>query len=138
MSKYLTAGSKLFLPVFHSGARFYVGDPHGAQGDGEVSGTAIEQSMVGVFRFILHKDVTIQGPRGETPAHYLIMGIDMDLDRALRKATKNVVDFLVSHYDLQPAEAFSIASVVVDFTISEAVNDTQVVTALVPKSIFNQ
>ena len=62
----------------------------------------------------------------------------MDLDRALRKATKNVVDFLVSHYDLQPAEAFSIASVVVDFTISEAVNDTQVVTALVPKSIFNQ
>jgi acetamidase/formamidase len=51
--KHLTAGTSVFLPVFHPGARFYVGDPHGAQGDGEVSGTAIEQSMIGTFRFVL-------------------------------------------------------------------------------------
>ena len=49
--KDLTAGTTLYLPVFHPGARFYVGDPHSAQGDGEVSGTAIEQSLTGVFRF---------------------------------------------------------------------------------------
>ena len=51
----LTAGSSLYLPVFHPGARFYTGDPHSVQGDGEVSGTAIEQSLSGVFRFIVHK-----------------------------------------------------------------------------------
>jgi acetamidase/formamidase len=134
--KHLTAGSSLFLPVFHSGARFYVGDPHGAQGDGEVSGLAIEQSMVGVFRFILHKDMETKAPRAETVTHHLIMGIDVDLDRALRKATENVVDFLVDRYEIRPSEAFSIASVAVDFTISEAVDETQIVTAFVPKSIF--
>ena len=48
----LTAGATLYLPVFHSGTRFYVGDPHGAQGDCEVSGTAIEQSLTGTFRFL--------------------------------------------------------------------------------------
>ncbi len=134
--KHLTAGSSLFLPVFHSGARFYVGDPHGAQGDGEVSGLAIEQSMVGVFRFVLHKNIEISGPRGETVTHHLVMGIDVDLDRALRKATENVIDFLVDRYEIRPSEAFSIASVAVDFTISEAVDGTQVITALIPKSIF--
>src|SRR5690606_13117888 len=75
--KQLTAGTSLFLPVFHPGALFYVGDPHGAQGDGEVSGTAIEQSMIGTFRLVLHKGVTISGPRGETPTHHLIMGLDL-------------------------------------------------------------
>ncbi len=134
--KHLTAGSSLFLPVFHSGARFYVGDPHGAQGDGEVGGLAIEQSMVGVFRFVLHNNMEIKGPRAETMTHHLVMGIDVDLDRALRKATQNVVDVLVDRYEIRPSEAFSVASVAVDFTISEAVDGTQVVTALVPKSIF--
>ena len=134
--KHLTAGSSLFLPVFHPGAQFYVGDPHGAQGDGEVSGLAIEQSMLGVFRFILHKNLETKGPRAETATHHLIMGIDVDLDRALRKATENVVDFIVLRYKIRPSEAFSIASVAVDFTISEAVDGTQVVTAFVPKSIF--
>ena len=51
--KLLTAGSSLYLPVSRAGALFYAGDPHGVQGDGEVSGTALEQSLTGVFRFVL-------------------------------------------------------------------------------------
>ena len=134
---HLTVGTKLFLPVFHSGARFYVGDPHGAQGDGEVSGLAIEQSMVGVFRFIVHKGMATQQPRAESTTHHMIMGMGLDLDRALRNATENVIDFLVERYGIRPATAYSIASVAVDFTISEAVNETQVVTAFIPKSLFS-
>ncbi len=134
--KHLTAGTSVFLPVFHPGARFYVGDPHGAQGDGEVSGTAIEQSMIGTFRFVVHKNGAIAQPRGESPTHHLIMGLDIDLDRALRNATYEVVSFLVAHYGLRPSEAFSVASAAVDFTVSEAVDGVQVITALVPKSIF--
>lgn len=134
--KHLTKGTSLFLPVFHPGARFYVGDPHGAQGDGEVSGTAIEQSMIGTFRLLVHKGGTIAQPRGESPTHHLIMGLDTDLDRALRNATFEVVSFLVAHYGLRPSEAFSVASVAVDFTVSEAVDGVQVITAIVPKAIF--
>lgn len=134
--KHLTAGTSVFLPVFHPGARFYVGDPHGAQGDGEVSGTAIEQSMIGTFRFVVHKDGAIAQPRGESGTHHLIMGLDIDLDRAMRNATFEAVSFLVTHYGLRPSEAFSVASGAVDFTVSEAVDEVQVVTALVPKAIF--
>lgn len=134
--KHFVAGTRVFLPVSHPGARFYVGDPHGAQGDGEVSGTAIEQSMIGTFRFVLHKGARIGQPRGETPTHHLIMGLDRDLDRALRNATFEVVSFLVDHYGLRPSEAFSVASVAVDFTVSEAVDGVQVITALVPKAIL--
>ena len=34
-TRHLTAGSTLFLPVFHEGARLSMGDGHAAQGDGE-------------------------------------------------------------------------------------------------------
>ena len=134
--RHLTAGTSVFLPVFHPGARFFVGDPHGAQGDGEVSGTAIEQSMIGTFRFVVHKTGAIAQPRGESRTHHLIMGLDTDLDRAMRNATFEVVSFLVTHYGLRPSEAFSVASAAVDFTVSVAVNGVQVITALVPKAIF--
>ena len=134
--KDLTAGTTLYLPVFHPGALFYAGDPHGAQGDGEVSGTAIEQSLTGVFRFVVHKGVTIPAPRAETPTHYLIMGIDLDLDRAAREATRLVVEFLVEEKGLAPDKALSLASIAVDFRVSEVVDLTQVVTGFIPKDIF--
>lgn len=134
--KDLTVGTSLYLPVFHPGARFYVGDPHSAQGDGEVSGTAIEQSLTGTFRFVLHKDASITMPRAENETHYMIMGIDLDLDRAARHATWEVVRFLQEEKGLSPAEALSLASIAVDFRVSEVVDLTQVVTGFIPKSIF--
>ena len=134
--KDLTAGSVLYLPVFHPGALFYVGDPHSAQGDGEVSGTAIEQSLSGRFRFILHKDTPLSMPRAETDTHYILMGIDLDLDRALQQAVDEVVAFLVAEKGLTPDKALSLASIAVDFQVAEAVDLTQLVTGKIPKSLF--
>ena len=134
--KDLTVGSTLYLPVFQPGARFYVGDPHSAQGNGEVSGTAIEQSLSGVFRFTIHKGQEISAPRAATDSHYIMMGIDIDLDRATRKSVLEVVNFLVRDKGLAPAKAFSLASIAVDFHIAEAVDLTQLVSGHVPKSLF--
>jgi acetamidase/formamidase len=134
--KDLTIGSTLYLPVFHPGALFYTGDPHSAQGDGEVSGTAIEHSLTGVFRFVLHKGKAIPGPRAETPTHYIMMGIDLDLDRAMRLAVQEVVNFLVDEKGLAPGYAYSLASIAVDFHVGEAVDQTQIVTGKIPKAIF--
>ena len=134
--KDLKAGTTVYLPVFHPGGLFYVGDPHGAQGDGEVSGTAIEQSLTGTFRLVVHKDRSIEGPMAENDEHYILMGIDVDLDRATRHATWAVVDFLVEEKGLSPAKALSLASIAVDFRISEVVDITQVVSGFIPKSIF--
>lgn len=134
--KDLKAGTTVYLPVFHPGALFYVGDPHGAQGDGEVSGTAIEQSLTGTFRLSVEKGRSIAGPMAETDGHYILMGIDLDLDRAARHATMAVVDFLVDQKGLSPAKALSLASIAVDFRVSEVVDLTQVVSGYIPKSIF--
>ena len=132
----LGEGATLYLPVFHSGALVYVGDSHSLQGDGEVSGTAIEQSLTGVFRFVVHKGRSLSGPRAETSTHWIMMGIDLDLDRALQKAVREVIDFLVSERGLTPDKAFSLASIAVDFQIGEAVDLTQLVAGMIPKSLF--
>jgi len=134
--KELTAGSTLFLPVFQSGAQFYTGDSHSAQGDGEVSGTAIEHSLSGVFRFIVHKGQTLDFPRVETKTDYILMATDTDLNRAMRKATLAVVKFLVTEKGLTEARAFSLASIAVDFHAAEVVDYQQLISAKIPKSLF--
>jgi acetamidase/formamidase len=132
----LKAGSTLYLPVFHRGALFYAGDPHGTQGDGEVSGNAIEQSLTGVLRFTVLKGKKINGPRAEDATHYYVMGIDLDLDRAMRKSVAETVDFLVKDKGLTPAKALSLCSIGVDFRIAEVVDTTQVIVASIPKALF--
>ena len=132
----LKVGATLYLPVFHPGALFYTGDPHGVQGDGEVSGNALEQSLTGVFRFTVLKDKTIPGPRAESATHYFLMGIDADLNRATRKAVLETVDFLVKEKSLTPAKALSLCSIAIDFRIAEVVDGTQVVVGSIPKSLF--
>ena len=134
--KDLTAGSTLYLPVFHSGARFYAGDPHGVQGNGEVSGNALEQSLTGVFRFVVHKGKALTTPRAETATHYIAMGMDLDLDRAMRKATLEAIEFLTAEKKMTRDKAFSLASLAIDFQIAEAVDQVQLVAARIPKSLF--
>ena len=136
--KDLTAGTTLFLPVFQFGAQFYTGDSHSAQGDGEVSGTAIEHSLSGVFRFILHKGRTLSFPRAETETHFILMGTDLDLDRAMRKATLEAVKFLVEEKGLTEARAFSLASIGIDFHVAEVVDTMQLVSARIPKRLFDR
>ena len=80
-NKDLVAGTTLFIPVHVPGALFEVGDGHAGQGNGEVDITAMETSLVGTFQFIVRKDMHLKGPRGETPTHWIAMGLDPDLDR---------------------------------------------------------
>ena len=133
----LTVGAKLYLPVFQDGARYYTGDSHAGQGNGEVSGTAIEQSLTGLFRFVLHKGKATDLPYAEDKQNYILMGIDHDLDRAMVIATRQMVDFLVQEKGLTTAQAFSLASVAGDFQVAEVVDGTQVITGKIAKSIVD-
>lgn len=132
----LTIGAKLYLPVFQKGGQFFTGDSHSAQGDGEVSGTAIEHSLAGTFRFVLHKAKKLEWPRAEDATHYMMMGIDHDLDRAMRLATLEVIKFLVEEKGLTQAKAFSLASIGVDFHAAEVVDGTQLIVGKIPKELF--
>ncbi|MES2186280.1 MAG: acetamidase/formamidase family protein [Pseudomonadota bacterium] len=132
----LTIGARLYLPVFQKGGQFYVGDTHGVQGDGEVSGTALEQSLTATYRFVLHKGKKIEWPRAEDDRYWILMGIDHDLNRAMKIAVEQVIDFLVKEKGMTPANAYSLASVGVNFVNSEVVDRTQVVSGKIPKSLF--
>ena len=132
----LTVGSRLYLPVFQPGARFYTGDPHAGMGNGEVSGNAVEQSLSGTFRFVLHKNKPLSLPRAEDASNYILMGIDHDLNRAMVIASREVVKFLVEEKGMTTAEAFSLASTAVDFQVAEVVDGTQVVVGKVAKNLF--
>ena len=75
-------------------------------------------------------------PWAETDTDWLIMGIDWDLDRAIRIAVQQTIDFLGRTQGMSVAQAYSFASLAVNYHISEVVDKTQVVCGYVPKSVF--
>lgn len=135
-NKDLVAGTKLFIPVHAKGALFEVGDGHAGQGNGEVDITAMETSLVGTFQFVVRKDMHLKWPRGETPTHWIAMGLDPDLTQALILATREAIDFLVTEKHLSREDAYALCSVAVDFNVTQAVDGTKGVHAMIPKSIF--
>jgi acetamidase/formamidase len=138
--KPLVPGASLYLPVFNTGAQFYTGDPHAVQGDGEVNGTAIEASLTATLQFIVHKGEgkAMRWPRAEDASHYYAMGMDLDLNVAMRHATRETVDFLREEFGLSAADAYSLASIGVDFRIAEAVDSVQMVYGMIPKRLFKK
>ena len=93
-NKELVAGTTLFLPVFVAGANFSAGDGHACQGDGEVNSNGLETALSGTFTLIVHKGKTITMPRAETDAHYITMGMDLDLDDAATQALREMIAFI--------------------------------------------
>ena len=136
-NKDLGVGSALFLPVHVRGALLSIGDGHAAQGDGEVSGTAIETSLVGRFRVTVHQGMRLRWPRTETPSHYVSMGLHPDLDEAARLATREMVDWLVREKQLSPEDAYILCSVAMDLRVTQLVDGTKGIHGMLPKSIFD-
>jgi acetamidase/formamidase len=134
--KDLIKGTTLYLPVSVKGCLFTSGDSHAAQGNGEISGVAIEASMTITAKFIVHKGKTIQQVRAETPTHFIEFGLDPDLDKAMRNASMAACGFLKDELGYTFNEALSICSTGVSFEVTQAVDKTLGVHAMIPKSIF--
>lgn len=134
--KELTAGSTLYIPVFHKGALFFTGDAHAVQGDGEITGTAIETANTVVLRFMLHKGKTLKGPRAETPTHYITIGLDPDLDNAMQMAADETVDLLKELKGWDMFSSLPLASIGVDYRITQIVDGTKGVHGMIPKKLF--
>lgn len=134
----LQAGATLYLPVLVRGALFVTGDSHAGQGDGEVSGNAIEASMTPTLQFIVHKgagqDLTM--PYAEDIKNFYILGMNPSLNLALDFAVRETVDFLGRNYGLSKADAYSLCSTAIDFGIAEAVDQNLVVYATIRKDWF--
>ena len=160
--KQITAGSTLYLPVHVPGALFSVGDAHFAQGDGESCGTAVETSGTFVARFDLLKgearrrkqsvpSYATEVPSSERAAprrFYATTGIctrkdgraeSEDLTLAARNALVNMLDHLCDAYGYSQEQAYCLASVAVDLTVSQVVDVPNfIVSAHLPLDIFDR
>jgi acetamidase/formamidase len=140
-NKELTAGSVLFLPVFVPGALFSAGDGHGLQGDGEVCVNALEMCLTGTFTFSLHKNTNpsaplLTYPRAETPTHFISMGLNEDLDLAMKKALREMIAFICSRTSLSREQAYQTCSLAVDFHVTQTVNGEKGVHAMLRKGLL--
>ena len=126
--RHLVAGSTLWLPVWHAGALFSCGDPHAAQGDGEVCVSAIECAMQATLRLTGRKR-SIPGPAFHVPhataepgPYYGTMGIDADLMEGSRTAVRNMIAWLVAEHGLTREDAYVLCSLAGDLHIHEIVD----------------
>ena len=132
----LVAGATLYLPVTVPGALLSVGDGHAAQGDGEVSGTAIECP---IERADLTLDVLpdlfgapVTTPVARTPAGWVTMGVADDLDEAMAIALDAMLDVMAALHGVGRSDALALASVVVDLRVTQVVNQVVGVHAVLP------
>lgn len=145
--KDLGAGTTIYLPVFVSGANFYTGDPHMAQANGEVALTALEHSMRATFRFTLLKkgdsripsaSGSLEKPLGETPHYWIAIGLNPDLDEAMKDAVREAIRFLSEVMGMDRAIAYAYLSAATDFNVSQVVDRTKGIHALIRKSDFKR
>jgi acetamidase/formamidase len=149
----LGVGSTLWLPVQVPGARFFTGDPHMAQGDGEVALTAMEGSLRATFRLTVVKpggaapSVAFAGYAfGENASHWLPIGLsdpdgpvdgqETSLDLAMKAAVRNAMAFLTRDLGMAAPVAYAYLSAAADFQVSQVVDRTTGVHALVRKADF--
>ena len=140
-NKELVAGSTLFLPVHVEGANFCAGDGHGRQGDGEVCVNALEMCLDGRFTLILHKgggetEPLLAVPRAETPTHYISMGLDEDLDLAMKQALREMIALVVARSGCSRDQAYVMCSLAVDFRVTQSVNGVKGVHGMLRKRLL--
>ena len=132
----LGVGSRLHLPVQVEGALVQVGDPHFAQGDGEVALTALEGSLRAVLRLQLSKDAcpSWRAPYGETDDAWLLLGLHEDLNEAVRIATRAAIALVSERTGVDRATAYAWLSAAGDLSVSQVVDGVKGVHFAVPKA----
>jgi len=132
----LTTGSTLYLPVFQKGALFYTGDSHALQGDGEVTGTAIETADACTLQFILHKGKTLKMPRAENADYYISFGLNPDLNLAMKQSIEESISFLKETRGMDIIQAYPLCSIAVSYRVTQVVDRTLGVHGMLAKRIF--
>ena len=131
-------GVTLYLPVYHPGALLFVGDGHAVQGDGELTGNALETSMDVEFTVDVVEGRAPDNPRAENDEYLMAMGIGGSLMEALQGATTNLAQWLERDYKLNSAEVAMVLGTSIKYDIAEIVDGQLNMAAKVPKSVLSQ
>lgn len=128
----LVAGSTIYLPINVPGALLCLGDGHGAQGDGEVAGTAIECGMTTTMDIDLVTHAPLGSIHATTPDGRITFGFDENLNEAMLSALEAMVTWMEALFLLGRAEALALASSTVDLRITQVANQVWGVHAVLP------
>src|SRR4029079_3403351 len=131
----LGPGATMRYPVFVEGANLYVGDPHFAQGDGEVCGTAIEASLTARIEISIERAAPVTAPQLETATHWFTHGFGDDLDEAMMMAVEQMLSLLQDRFGFDSDDAYSLASVAIDVGVTQVVDGRLGCHASIAKSI---
>src|SRR5258706_149995 len=129
-------GTTVSLPFFHTGALFYFGDGHAAQGDGEVCGSGLETSMDVAFRFDLVKKKAIDWPRLEDAENLMVAGSARPLSDALRISFVELLNWLVADPGFDNADAYQLVSQSAVIRVGNMVDPLYTVVAKFPKRLL--
>jgi acetamidase/formamidase len=139
----IVAGSSLFLPVQIPGAGFFLGDPHFAQGNGEIALTALEGSLRVTVRLSVARpgpgllsEERAAWPVAETEDHWIILGMHEDLNEAMRQCAQLSVRFLAEQTGMTENEAYLYLSAAGDFSVSQVVDIVKGVHCMIRKGDF--
>jgi len=88
------------------------------------------------IQVILHKQKQFSWPVAETPTHWIMLGLDKDLNVAMTLAARNAIDFLANHTRLTQMDAYALCSIAVSFRVTQVVDIVRGVHAMIPKSLF--
>jgi amidase len=111
-------GNRLYLPVYHTGALFYLGDVHASQGDTEFTGTAAETQATVRVKLDVIKGKRVPALRIEKPGSLVSVHVYRPLEVAVETATVNLMDWLIRDYGFTPTDAYCLVSTCPDFRIN--------------------
>jgi len=137
-SKACKEGTIVYLPVFVEGALVAIGDVHAVQGDGEVCGTAIEIDADVQVKLVVNKKKKIKRPQYETAEYFMTTAWAETTEEAAKLALQDMIDWLILEKNLSREEAYALCSCTVDMRISQLVDITPGVRAVLPKRIFQE
>lgn len=131
-------GTTVYLPVFQDGALLFMGDGHAAQGDGELTGDALETSMEFEFTVDVIPEKSIGTPRAENNDYVMAIGIGGSLDQALQRATSEMARWLENDYKLNSTEAAMVLGFAVKYDVADLVGTQVSIVAKIPKTVLAQ
>lgn len=132
----LREGITVYLPVSQAGALLFVGDGHALEGDGELTGDALETSMDVEFTVNVVSGNSSNGPRAEDADYIMAMGIAGSLADALKQATTSLAQWLERDYHLTPNETAMVLGTSIRYDIAEVVDPQVNVVAKVSKTVL--
>ena len=134
----LREGATVYLPVFQEGALLFMGDGHAAQGDGELTGDALETSMEFEFTVDVIQDKLIGTPRAENAEYLMAIGIGGSLDQALQRATTEMARWLETDLKLNSTESAMLLGFAIKYDVADLVGTQVSIVAKIPKAVVAQ